>query len=403
MIAIACYPEKKGLIAGIIVGSFALGAFFFNFIATGIVNPENKKPLSFIVDGKTEKFFESEIAENVPKMFLILASIYLVIISIGILLIEDIDVKVPVNNPSAIPPVSNEDKAKKFENHDLHHLDHKDDGNISKAHTHFHSEIHSEAHSIHLDIHSDVHSDDRSDAHSDSNFEVHSDMHSDEEHDYENGEKKEKKLEYKRVQTLMVNPDLDLTISQALRTRQFHQIFWPYLLSAMAGLFAAASFKTIGIKYAYDDAFLTIVGSIGSIMNGTLRPLWGQFFDKTSFKMVYMVILGIQISLCFTFPAINKFPAAFLIWIVILIVCSGGHFTILAPAAVRIYQRGTGSKIYSFFILAVGISCLIVYFIQVYATVHMEPSVFFYIVGGLSCCSFISTIFFSEIIKQTSN
>jgi hypothetical protein len=98
MIAIACYPEKKGLIAGMIVGSFALGAFFFNFIATGIVNPDNKKPVVYIVNGVKEKFFEKDVAENVPKMFLILASIYLVIISIGILLIEDIDIKPPVNN-----------------------------------------------------------------------------------------------------------------------------------------------------------------------------------------------------------------------------------------------------------------------------------------------------------------
>lgn len=134
-----------------------------------------------------------------------------------------------------------------------------------------------------------------------------------------------------------------------------------------------------------------------------MRPLWGTFFDKTSFKAVYLVILFLQISLCFTFPVINQFKPAFLIWIVILIVCSGGHFTILAPASVRIFQRGTGAKIYSILILAVGISCLTVYFIQVYATLHMAPSAFFYIVGGLSCLSFTSTIFFSEIIKPLSN
>lgn len=260
MIAIACYPEKKGLIAGIIVGSFALGAFFFNFIATGIVNPNNKEPISYVVDGVINKFFEPEVAENVPKMFLILASIYLVVITIGILLIENIEIKAPGNNPQPAPVVRNatEDKTKNVDNNELHYLDQKDDGKVSKAHTHFHSEMHSEAHSIHLEVHSDLQSDSSSDSHSD--------IHSDEEYDDEN-KKKDKKVEYKRIQTLIVNPDLDLTIVQVLQTRQFHQIFWPYLLSAMAGLFATASFKTIGIEYSYDDAFLTIVGSIGSIMN----------------------------------------------------------------------------------------------------------------------------------------
>lgn len=384
MIAIACFPEKKGLIAGIIVGCFALGAFFFNFIATGIANPENKKPVEFIVNGVKEKFFEKDVAENVPKMFLILASIYLVIISIGILLIEDIDIKPAVNN--ALPGQPQEggrlEKTKTIDYHDIKHLNYKDnDAESSKAHTHFHSE---------------GMSDEERDHSHEEQSEDHNEGQSEENKIEEN--KDEKKSEYKRVQTLMVNPELDLNVYQALMTRQFHQIFWPYLLSGMTGLFAAASFKTIGIKYSYDDEFLTIVGSIGSIMNGTMRPLWGFFFDKTSFRVVYLVILSLQIALCFTFPSVNKFKPSFLIWIVILTVCSGGHFTILAPTAVRIYQRGTGAKIYSFLIIAIGVSCLIVYFIQVYAT-DLGPSVFYYIIGGFSCVSLISTIFFSEIIK----
>jgi hypothetical protein len=49
MIAISCFPERKGLITGIVAGSFAVGAFVFNFIATAIVNPLNKKPYDKIV------------------------------------------------------------------------------------------------------------------------------------------------------------------------------------------------------------------------------------------------------------------------------------------------------------------------------------------------------------------
>ncbi|OMJ82141.1 hypothetical protein SteCoe_17263 [Stentor coeruleus] len=400
MIAISCYPERKGLIVGITEGIFSSGTFFFNFIATAIVNPKNKKPVEYTVNGKTEMFFEREIAENVPKMFLILASIYLVVFIIGILLIEDIDINTPQNN---IP--NNEDKTRNNDCQDSHNLDcmdHKDDGNISKAHTHFHSEIRSEVHSIHLEIQSDLNSDSRSDSHSDS--------HSDEEHDHinnnENGNRQKaqnKKTEYKRILTLIVNPTLNLTIFQVLKTVQFHQIFWGYLLSAMTGLVASASFKSIGIKLSYDDTFLTIVGSVGSIMNGAFRPLWGIFFDKTSFKIVYMVILFTQIVLCFTFPNVNNYKAAFLIWIVILMICSGGHSTILAPVSVRIYNREAESKVFSIFMLSVGISCLIVYFIQVNATEYLDPNIFFYIVGGLSCCSFISTIFFTEILKAPSN
>lgn len=404
MIAISCYPERKGLIVGITEGIYSLGTFFFNFIATAIVNPENKEPVEYTIDGKTEMFFEREIAENVPKMFLILASIYLVVFIIGLLLIEDIDINLPKNSNQSVSNNS-EDKTKSNDCKDSQYLDcrdRKDDENISKLHTHFHSEIHSEIHSIHLEIRSDLNSDSRSESHSDS----HSDGEHDHMHDGENGnweKTQNKRIEYKKMPTLIMNPDLNLTVFQVLKTVQFHQIFWGYLLSAMTGLVASASFKSIGIKLSYDDTFLTIVGSVGSIMNGISRPLWGIFFDKTSFKIVYIIILFTQIVLCFTFPSVSNYKAAFLIWIVILMICSGGHSTILAPVSVRIYNREAGAKVFSILMLSVGISCLIVYFIQVYATEYLDPSIFFYIVGGLSCCSFISTIFFTEILKAPSN
>ncbi|OMJ82715.1 hypothetical protein SteCoe_16478 [Stentor coeruleus] len=388
MIAISCYPERKGLIVGITEGFFSLGAFAFNFIATAIVNIHNKEPVEYTVGGKTEMFFEREIAENVPKMFLILASIYLVILVIGVvilvigvLIIEDVDLLPSKNSEHVSTNVCN---------------DHKDDEHISKVNEYHHSQIRTQAQSIQLEIKSDS----NSGSGSNSNGE------NDSIHDDENGNEQDqqnKMPEIKKMNTLIVNPDLNLTILQVLKTVQFHQIFWGYLLSAMASLVASASFKSIGIKLSYDDTFLTIVGSVGSIMNGALRPLWGIFFDKTSFKIVYLAILFIQIVLCFTFPSVYNYKAAFLIWIVIFMICLGGHSTILAPISVRVYNHEVGSKVFSILTLSFGISCITVYFIQVYATEYLDPSIFFYIVGGLSCCSFISTTFFAEILKTPSS
>ena len=35
------FPERKGLISGLIIGAFGFGALIFGFITTRIVNPEN--------------------------------------------------------------------------------------------------------------------------------------------------------------------------------------------------------------------------------------------------------------------------------------------------------------------------------------------------------------------------
>lgn len=356
MTAISCYPDKKGMVTGIIIGCFALGSFIFNFVATAVVNPENKKPLlSKTINGVVEKFFEEDVAKNVPRMFLILASIYTAIIIPALFMIKDTEK--PSDNKEA-KPIPNSPK-------EDNHLKVKDDNH-----------------------------DDSSREHSEASSRMHS------EHEKEE-EKKDNKADantFKSLKTVIINPDLNLTVWETFRTRQLYQIFFATMFSGTAGMFAIASFKTIGLEYGYDDSFLTIVGSLGSIMNGTNRPFWGYLFDKRSYRFAYMIICCIQIAICFTFPAVNMYQAAFLIWLCILYSCSGGTFTQLAPIAVRIYGRATGVKVYAYFVFAMGLASMAVYFIQTYVVLYVDNSTFFYILGGLSTCSLISNCFFNEII-----
>jgi MFS transporter, OFA family, oxalate/formate antiporter len=37
------FPERKGLISGLVIGAFGFGAFIFGFITTAIANPWNDK------------------------------------------------------------------------------------------------------------------------------------------------------------------------------------------------------------------------------------------------------------------------------------------------------------------------------------------------------------------------
>ena len=58
------YPERKGLITGVILGSYGLGNFFFTQVATLIVNPNNKDAEIHINDDLS--YFTKDIADNVP-------------------------------------------------------------------------------------------------------------------------------------------------------------------------------------------------------------------------------------------------------------------------------------------------------------------------------------------------
>ena len=58
------FPERPGLISGIIIGGFGIGTFVFSLVCKAIVNPGNAEP----TDGK----YPDEVDEQVPKMMLTL-------------------------------------------------------------------------------------------------------------------------------------------------------------------------------------------------------------------------------------------------------------------------------------------------------------------------------------------
>ena len=71
MIPLVCcweyFPKQKGLMTGIIVGSFGFGSFVFSQISTWIANPNNVKASIYINDDLS--YFPPEVANRVPKMF----------------------------------------------------------------------------------------------------------------------------------------------------------------------------------------------------------------------------------------------------------------------------------------------------------------------------------------------
>ena len=76
------FPHKRGAVAGAVVAGYGLGAFFFGFLTTAIVNPNNIRPHTIEKDGDT--YFPDEVAKNVPEMFRICLCFWIVLCAIGI-------------------------------------------------------------------------------------------------------------------------------------------------------------------------------------------------------------------------------------------------------------------------------------------------------------------------------
>jgi len=75
------FPRQRGLVSGIIVGGFGLGAFVFNQVQTDFLNPDNVPP-------NTEGYFpEANLLDKVPQTFLLLGGIYGIMQLIGCFLV----------------------------------------------------------------------------------------------------------------------------------------------------------------------------------------------------------------------------------------------------------------------------------------------------------------------------
>ncbi|VDQ03064.1 unnamed protein product [Trichobilharzia regenti] len=77
------FPEHHGLVVGLIVGGFGLGAVVFTPIQTALINPNNLP-----VNNITRQFTNPEVLDRVPVAFLILGGIVSAIHVVGFCLLR---------------------------------------------------------------------------------------------------------------------------------------------------------------------------------------------------------------------------------------------------------------------------------------------------------------------------
>ncbi|XP_046546801.1 uncharacterized protein LOC124256876 [Haliotis rubra] len=81
------FPNRKGLICGILEGGYGGSGFILNQIITGFINPENLSPDQEV--GDNEYFTQATLLDMVPYTYLLLGGMYTVVFAIGILLMKE--------------------------------------------------------------------------------------------------------------------------------------------------------------------------------------------------------------------------------------------------------------------------------------------------------------------------
>jgi MFS family permease len=86
------FPNSKGLMTGIVVGSYGLGSFIFNRLSTDLVNPTNGNA-TIVIDEDT-KYYEPYIANRVPMMLRTIVLIWTIMMIVSVIFFERADVKI---------------------------------------------------------------------------------------------------------------------------------------------------------------------------------------------------------------------------------------------------------------------------------------------------------------------
>lgn len=316
--AVRWFPTKSGLVTGIIVGGFGCGAFVFGYIASWIVNPNNLSPDA---DGYYPP--NSEVVARVPKMFEGLAFSYFILITIGCLLLREVD----------------------------------DEGTMNKIISKTKKIVKRKAGYSKVDDENVFCDDDLSTNSVDETLHL--------------GTGKQKKVKESK---LMMYPMTEIesgismidsvatyttiTNSNARETIEIieeinlgpRDIFCKPLCwhvtsclvtTTVGGMYIVGTFKTFGQSHFNNELFLTTITSLSSISNLFGRIFWGYLGDRYGAirTLTFMSIVFAALIMSYhDAPLLGK--TGYALWTFAIFFCEGGNFVLYVPITVKLF----GSK-----------------------------------------------------------
>jgi len=344
------FYEIKGRISGYMFGAFGISNLFFIPFATYLVNPENKKALIQVQEGKdTLSYFGEDVYKNVPRMLMIIGLIYFVCCFIGSHLLEPCDlIRVEAKEePGAL--YRNDEAQKNFTDQDLE-MQNKND------HLNFFSCPKQELNDYERKMMS-------SNAFGDK---------------ITNTKDDELLMSSKKLNNMTKNcPNL----RAGLFSQTFIILFINSILIANFSLFLNINFKTYGLTKIKDDYFITFGAFLNGVASTIGRVFWGCVLDKMSFKFLYLFIQVFLACFSITFPFFSGHTTYFAIWIICIAFCDGGMMCILGPGLIKIFGMDIGAKLYPIKACSFYISLIIVPIIQFFVMDYISMDNLFHILA----------------------
>eukprot|EP00756_Hemistasia_phaeocysticola_P033478 Hpha_TRINITY_DN16467_c1_g3::TRINITY_DN16467_c1_g3_i1::g.160818::m.160818 len=327
-VALQYMPHRRGLINGVVVGGFGIGAFLFNFFITAYVNPNNCKPVcpdggnytgyhcdgfdpnSHLLSGSKcadhkDKYFppDSNVAGKVPELLFILGCMYLALTLLGSFFL------VTPDEPFLLGLVQPQSMRRR--------------------------------HSPEEGGEEDSDSDETSVC----------------------GEGSEAVLTKKGGEPLLptATSTAEVGTLDAMRTREAWQLFFGFMGTGIGGSFVIASYKSYGQDRDWStDHFEQQVSSFMSIANALGRLVMGTAADRFGFVRVLVVMACLQTAVLFTFTVSGASKWLFLLWCVVCAFLYGGNFALYPTGTCEIFGRKYFPTNFGFVFMGFGCGSLLV-------------------------------------------
>eukprot|EP01064_Diplonema_japonicum_P036302 TRINITY_DN8112_c0_g1_i1.p1 TRINITY_DN8112_c0_g1~~TRINITY_DN8112_c0_g1_i1.p1 ORF type:complete len:501 (+),score=72.83 TRINITY_DN8112_c0_g1_i1:29-1504(+) len=345
--AISYLPEKKGLVNGIIVMGFGLGAFVMNFVITSYLNPHNCKPqcpgmhndypqfscptwtpspttnTSEVPDcDGDDKYFppNSSVTNNVPNLFLLLGGIYSVMMTFGSMFIVERDRSL------------------------LGLWGHVGDGDS----------------------------------------------------DEENEELVKPELQERNKKL-----NEDVPTLEVVKTKLGWLLWGNFLLTGVGGMFILAQYKTFGQKSSWStDNIEAHISSAMSVGNAFGRLFHGFLSDKYGFLAVLTVSTVFSSAFQFTLSVTHISEYWFAVWCCVIAFLYGGNFSLYPAGVAQLWGKKYFPTTYAFLFTGFGVGGIVIGFVNKSLVDSIGFSGITIILGCITAVGIFNTLYIKRIVAK---
>jgi len=330
-VAMRWFPKSKGLVNGIIVGGFGLGAFIFNQIQTAYLNPTNKD----LDDG--QYFSDDKILNRVPSVFLMLGSVYTIVQFMSVLLIKG----PPDDEVSAMMPLV------------THSSPEETEGLIDVQ---------------------------------DNNDDEQEEDEEDLELDQPLGSPRRSSIRVSQSELLE-----SLKPGQIVKTCEFWILWSTFFLNTQAIGYINSMYKAYGQVFINDDHFLAVVGAFAAIFNASGRVFWGHLCDKFGYRSCMLVVTASMalLYLTFGFAPVYGGKVLFAVWVWAIFFFFCANFVLLPTATAQTFGTRHTSKNYGLVMTGQAAAAPVIAIITEFLSPALGWFGMFIIIAGAStlCCA----------------